>query len=376
LRVLFVSLIPSYWGGSEVLWSQAALAMVRNGHQVSAFFALRRTAPQIDALLAAGVQIVAGTLPPLRWWRRLLRRNRTSQQIYLETLSKVSPDLVIFSQCAVRDGISEMLACETRGLPFAVINQLVEPLVYPVSFRQQVSQAYQAAQQVWFVSPENQESVESFLATKLSRAVCIPNAYACAYESELPWPESSEPLRLALVARLEPDQKGHDLVIEALADPCWRDRPITVSFFGDGPAREALMAMSRHHRLTDKVNFAGTAEPQEIWKNHHALIMPSRYEGQSLSMLEAMLHGRPVIAAPAGGTRGLVDEGETGFLAARADLPAWKEAMERAWLQRATWPLLGRAAAARVRAHVSPDTGAAMAERILALGPRLPHRPV
>jgi hypothetical protein len=62
-----------------------------------------------------------------------------------------------------------------------------------------------------------------------------------------------------------------------------------------------------------------------------------------------------------------VVDGETGFVAARADGPAFAEALERSWQQLATWPELGVAAAARARAHVAPDSGVAMAARILEL---------
>ena len=52
----------------------------------------------------------------------------------------------------------------------------------------------------------------------------------------------------------------------------------------------------------------------KIWKKNVACIMPSRMEGQSLAMLEAMSFGRMIIATAVGDAPRLIKDGETGFL--------------------------------------------------------------
>lgn len=375
MRILFISLIPAYWGGSEVLWSEAAKALVGRGREVAAFFAIYREHARLDALRSAGVRLHYGTRPPLRWWKRLTYRPQPRERRLRRLLAQLRPDLVVLSQAAVCQGVVEMHLLRSLGMRYAVINQLVEPLYYADDTWRLVHEAYAGAERIWFVSAENREAVADFLSANLERAEVIPNAFACPYHSVTDWPTNDEPTRLALVARLEPEQKGHDLVIDALADPRWRHRRVEVTFFGDGPAREMLAARCRW-RGVERATFAGSSRNAvDIWPTQHAALLPSRYEGQSLAMIEAMLHGRPVIATPVGGTRGLVRDGETGFLAERADLVAWRTVLERAWQRRDEWRTLGVNAARVAHAHVWENPGQEMAARIERLASPSPSRP-
>ncbi|HVU34453.1 MAG TPA: glycosyltransferase family 4 protein [Opitutaceae bacterium] len=373
MRILFLSLIPSYWGGSEELWSRCAIALKRAGHEVTAYLSMFREAPRLDELAAAGIRLRYGTPAPMRWWRRWTTHPRGHWFEFERCLSETKPDLAVFSQCAVRDGIDEILACRERGVPYAIINQLTEPLFYPDEKWRCIDRAFSHARRIWFVSRENRDATVRFLAHPLEQAETVPNAYNCRHDGELPWPDSSTPLRLAIVGRIEPEQKGHDLLIETLAREEWRNRPAEVAIIGRGPAEEMLVARCRALGAT-QIKFVGAIDdPVEIWRTRHALLMPSRYEGQSLAMLEAMLLGRPVIVNPVGGVAGLVADGRNGFVAERADQTAFAAALERAWERRDDWPTLGRTAAADARHHVSPDPGAALAERITAVasaGPR------
>jgi glycosyltransferase involved in cell wall biosynthesis len=227
---------------------------------------------------------------------------------------------------------------------------------------------FSAARRVWFVSEENRLDLQTCLAVPLPQTEVIANAYGCAYDPPDSWPQgespANPPLRLALVSRLEIRQKGQDLLFTSLARPEWRKRPLHVTLFGGGPNEAALRARAQNLGLLN-VHFAGHADDiSSVWKTHHALLLPSRFEGQSLAMIEAMLHARPVIAMPVGGVGGVVIDGRTGFVASAVTESAWNEAMERAWLRRTEWPAIGREARAHIKNIVGPDPGRALAEQI------------
>jgi glycosyltransferase involved in cell wall biosynthesis len=361
MRILFASLIPSNWGGSEELWSQAAHVLLRRGHTVEAFFGYYKQNDRITALARAGCVMGYGTPPPARWWRRLGQRHLDPLARFEVSLAKGRPDLVVFSQSNLGEGIGHMLACRRRGMPYAIVNQLVEPWTTSASWAAACT-AFRQARKVWFVSAENLESATAWLAVPLPQATVVVNPTSFAAAS-VPWPADDDGLRLACVGRLWPPQKGQDLLIDTLGAHAaqWRERRLRVTFFGNEEEASPLRARAKW-RGCDCVDFAPTTTtPRDIWHRHHALVQPSRFEGQSLAMLEAMCMERPVLVTPVGGTRGLIRPGENGFLARSIDVPGVADLLETAWQARKDWPRIGRIAAQDARRWMGSDPGAAFA---------------
>jgi glycosyltransferase involved in cell wall biosynthesis len=171
----------------------------------------------------------------------------------------------------------------------------------------------------------------------------------------LPWPTATDGVcRLACVARIWPLEKAQDVLLQVLALDKWRSRPMELSLFGEGPMARGIREMADWLGLRN-VRFPGFTDPTEIWRSHHALLLPSRAEGLPLAQVEAMLCGRPVIVADAGGTSEILRDGEHGFLANAPTVAAVDEALERAWQRRDDWPSIGRAAADHLRTLYPAD---------------------
>ena len=116
------------------------------------------------------------------------------------------------------------------------------------------------------------------------------------------------------------------------------------------------------------VDFRGQSNDVEgIWAEHHALVLPSRFEGMPLVVVEAMLCGRPCIVTDVGGNRELVRDGINGFMAKAPTVELLDEAMNRAWESRGRLKEMGRVAAQDVRQFVSRDPGEDFARELAAL---------
>jgi glycosyltransferase involved in cell wall biosynthesis len=116
------------------------------------------------------------------------------------------------------------------------------------------------------------------------------------------------------------------------------------------------------------VQFLGHQDDMEqLWKDHHALVLASRFEGMPLTVVEAMLCGRPCIVTDVGGNRELVRDGINGFLAKAPTVELLDEAMNRAWDNRSRLKEMGETAAAEVRRWVSPDPAEDFVRELLAL---------
>jgi glycosyltransferase involved in cell wall biosynthesis len=98
------------------------------------------------------------------------------------------------------------------------------------------------------------------------------------------------------------------------------------------------------------VIFAGhVSSVEQIWASNHVLVMPSRFEGLPLAVIEAMLCGRPVIATDVAGHAEVIEDGVTGFLADAPTVSSMANALERFWARRAEAKKIGAAAAESIR---------------------------
>ncbi len=98
---------------------------------------------------------------------------------------------------------------------------------------------------------------------------------------------------------------------------------------GDGPLRGACQAFIKDKGLEGHVFLLGTREnAAELVHDFDVFTLFSRWEGLPLTVIEAMLAGRPVVASAVGGIGELVVQGETGYLIEQGNL---EEAVEALW---------------------------------------------
>ena len=82
-------------------------------------------------------------------------------------------------------------------------------------------------------------------------------------------------------------------MLRILARPEWRERPVELNLFGEGPYEQSLRRLCRMLELNN-VHFRGHVNNvRAIWEQNHLLVQPSRYEGVPITVIEAMLCGRP-----------------------------------------------------------------------------------
>ncbi|MBQ4334588.1 MAG: glycosyltransferase family 4 protein [Myxococcaceae bacterium] len=121
---------------------------------------------------------------------------------------------------------------------------------------------------------------------------------------------------LLTLARLD-FAKGVDILIEAVAraQERLRQRGDCFAIVGDGPLRGELERLARRRGVTDLVAFVGAVSgARRFLVEAKALIIPSRWEGLPLVLLEAGSLGRPVIAARVAGIAGIIEDGVSGRL--------------------------------------------------------------
>jgi len=150
--------------------------------------------------------------------------------------------------------------------------------------------------------------------------------------------EEAEPPEVLYAGRLSPEKGIVELVDAA--------RGLNLVIAGDGPLRA---------QVPGALGFVPHAELLHLYARAAVVACPSHREGFGVACLEAMAHGRPVVATPVGGLRDLVVDGETGIVVPRRDPQALRDALERLLTDRDLRRRLGAAGRERAREHFSWD---------------------
>lgn len=365
-RFTFISTCPELWGGSEELWAGAAGVLAGRGHAVAAYkTGVDDSHPRVRQLRSLSCAVRNLRRPPLLPQPLVTRMHLLALAAHLTARR---PDLVVVSQGDNYDGLHFGYLCRRLKIPYTLVSQKATDHFWPQDhargYRREV---YQGAARCFFVSEHNRRLTEDQNGETLVNAVVVRNPFIVGGGGPVAWPGGeSERLRLACVARLYLLDKGQDILLRVLAREQWKARPLHVSFYGQGINREGLLLLAARLGVGN-VSFEGqTADVAGVWKTHHALVLPSRAEGLPLSLVEAMMCGRPGIVTHVGGCAEVVEDRVTGFLAAPTE-DSLDAALEEAWTRRGELASMGRLASERIRGLVPPDPAAAFADALLAI---------
>lgn len=218
----------------------------------------------------------------------------------------------------------------TRAAFYAAMARLPFPTVYTVhglAFRQHAAPwrrcalgaaevlAVAGAQELVSVSAADLALLRRWHCLDRQRGTHIPNAV----DAKRFFPGSNRVLReewqadantfvIGTVARLVP-QKAVDLLVAAAAT---LPRTLVV-VAGDGPLRDELER--RAYETGAPVRFLGARDDiPEFLRALDLFVLPSRWEGEPIALIEAMASGLPCVAAANEGARELLEHNQTGWL--------------------------------------------------------------
>lgn len=160
---------------------------------------------------------------------------------------------------------------------------------------------------------------------------------------------------IAGVGRLNP-QKNFSLFLDIAAALSPRFPTLRFLLAGEGPEEEMLREKAAQLGLADRIVFAGyVADTREVYAAADFLLMPSRFEGLPMTLLEAMAMNLPVVASKLDGIAEVITDGEDGLLAAPGDAAAFTEHLTRLLENPALALQLGTAARSKIEARFSVE---------------------
>lgn len=256
-----------------------------------------------------------------------------------------------------------LLAAELAGVPFSMTchgSELLEPERHRLGLK---------VRQAAFVA-----CVSHYGRAQLMR-VCPPEAWPrlhvirCGVPcSDLSRQGTERPAGFAVlcVGRLSPE-KGHLILLEALARVRARGCPAECVLVGDGPMRPVIERRVFQLGLEDAVRLVGSRPAdrvREMYRSVNLVVLASFSEGVPVVLMEAMAAGCPVVATQVGGVPELIRDRLTGRLVAPGDAEALAEAVQ--WMLE--HPVQARQMARRARRAVEGEfCQSASASRLAAL---------
>ncbi|GAB3407647.1 hypothetical protein GCM10027515_23870 [Schumannella luteola] len=339
LRILIgADTFPPDINGSATFARQLAAGLAGRGHDVEV------VAPSPDNRWGVrreehgGVTLRVHRLLSWRWlphpWLRFAlpwRIKANARRI----IAQFHPDVVHFqSHIVVGQGLAP--AAKERGIRLVGTNHTMPEnitqhvqILPPPALRWLVKQQWASAAK-WFgmadaVTAPTQRSADYFdKNTGLKNTIAISNGISLEkYTADLgPRDENL----IVFLGRLD-DEKNIDELVRAAArlDPALEAK---VVIMGHGDQKTKLEHLIQELGLQDRVRLAGKVSYDELRQTltrAKVFAMPSVAELQSITTLEAMASGQPIVAANAMALPHLVEEGVNGYLFEPGDIDGFAQ---------------------------------------------------
>ena len=343
----------SYDGGSEVLWRQTAEKVRELGHDVVVLIKEWRPRPRFfDEFEAAGIKLYF------------------KESDGIASVISFQPDLVVISTGDQDEGIEYYKSLKKHNLRYVIVNQLTkEEKYWPIRHDcvDDVKAGYLGAERVFFTCKNNHQVMEDRLRCQISNWDIHYNPYHIEKDSVPAFTSVSDGVKLAVPGKILFIHKGQDLLVEVLKSEKWKRRNFVVNIYGEGADTARLEQMASDYGI-DKIVFHGReADIASIWRDNHAIVMPSRMEGLPIMLVSAMISARVPIVTDIGGHAEVIEDGVSGFLASSPSVDALDDALERAFRRKHEWEAIGRCARHAILAYLPEDPVQHFVEQVLAV---------
>jgi glycosyltransferase involved in cell wall biosynthesis len=237
--------------------------------------------------------------------------------------------------------LASRIACQLAGIPHVVTAHIERPWAWRPRLGMFLERrtAFLTTQYI-AVSDAVARVLRESVGVPAERVRVIPN-WACQPMEEASVPDI--PARgtptLVHVARLHV-QKGQDVLLEAFRRIRHEYPSAVLWIVGEGPEETSL-----RRRAGAGVVFLGyRRDVRCLLRAADLFVLSSRWEGQPLSMLEAMAEGLPVVVTSVGGIAEVIEHGVSGVIVPPDDAAALADAVVRCLRDPDRTRLLGEAA--------------------------------
>ena len=300
-----------------------------------------RVATGIAEPRGASAACTEPTAAPTGW--RILRRQWRTGRVLGRLIAAERPDVLVLnglatavSVLALNPGVAARAICcdhnhfDARSRPWRLLRACLYPRVGAV-----VSLTEADAARFRRVS---------------ARVRVIPNASSLSADAPA---SPARPLVLAVGRHAA--QKGFDLLLRAWREVTHTVADATLRIVGDGPLGPELRRLAAELGIGASIEWVShSGRIEEHFRAAAVFVLPSRYEGMPLALLEAQALGVPAVAFDCPTGPGEIVTPETGIVVAAEDVGGLAHALVALLRDPARRARMGRAAIARSRSSFDP----------------------
>jgi glycosyltransferase involved in cell wall biosynthesis len=149
-------------------------------------------------------------------------------------------------------------------------------------------------------------------------------------------------------------QKGIDVLLQAWSLLSKQAPQARLIIAGSGPLQPQLERMAQALDILDSVEFVGLqGDVQSLLHESNVAVLPSRWEGMPVAILEAMACGLPCVASYVSGSEDIIQHGVNGLLVEPEDYRGLAEALLTLLRDPALAQQYGNAARVTIEKHYS-----------------------
>lgn len=301
-----LQVIPYFcFGGAETMCENLTCALKAMGHEVTVVSLYAERTPISQRMEEAGVRIL--------YLDKKLGLDLSMVSKLAKIMDQEKPDAVHTHLDVIKYAVA---AARLKGIRTCVHT------VHNVAEKEAEGKLQKIINGTYFrrgwsvpvaLSPEVRNSIADFYGigehkvpviyngVDLSR--CIPKEHYGAKE-----------LRLIHVGRFN-EQKNHKGLLEAFRLLLAECPDCRLDLVGDGELRESMEAYAKELGILERVRFLGSqSNVYPFLHEADIFLLPSKYEGMPMTIIEAMGTGLPVVASAVGGVPDMLIHGESGLL--------------------------------------------------------------
>lgn len=304
MRILQV--LPYFcFGGAETMCENLTCALMAQGHEVTVVSLYGERTPISRRMEEAGVRII--------YLDKRLGLDISMVPKLKRIMKEEKPDVVHTHLDVIKYAVA---AARLAGVPKCVHT------VHNVADKEAEGKAQKAINGFYFrrgwsvpvaLSPEVQASVMAFYGLKKEQ---VPVAYNGVDLSRCLPKESyraGEEFHILHIGRFN-EQKNHELLLKVFWRLSQENPGLRLELIGEGELRQKLERQAVALGIDKRIAFLGAqTNVYPYLQKADLFLLPSRYEGIPMTIIEAMGTGLPIVATAVGGVPDMLQNGVDGF---------------------------------------------------------------